>query len=78
MLKLAARGIDLAEIVLTASPTASGFRYQPDAVFLGENLQRQSQASFGEMLNGQPGVAMRSMGSAPARPVIRALMAIAF
>jgi iron complex outermembrane receptor protein len=67
------RGINLAEIVLTASPTASGFRYQPDAVFLGENLQRQSQASFGEMLNGQPGVAMRSMGSAPARPVIRGL-----
>ena len=67
------RGIDLAEIVLTASPTASGFRYQPDAVFLGENLQRQSQPSFGEMLNGQPGVAMRSMGSAPARPVIRGL-----
>lgn len=67
------RAIDLEEIVLTASPTASGFRYQPDAVFLGEKLQRQSEASFGEMLNGQPGVAMRSMGSAPARPVIRGL-----
>src|SRR5690554_7112561 len=25
------------------------------------------------MLNGQPGVAMRSMGSAPARPVIRGM-----
>jgi iron complex outermembrane recepter protein len=67
------RAIDLAEIVLTASPTASGFRYQPDAVFLGDKLQRYSEASFGEMLNGQPGVAMRSLGSAPARPVIRGL-----
>lgn len=65
--------INLAEIVLTASPTASGFRYQPDAVFTGEKLQRRSEPSFGEMLNGQPGVAMRSMGSAPARPVIRGL-----
>lgn len=66
-------GINLAEIVLTASPTASGFRYQPDAVFLGEQLQRRSEPSFGEMLNGQPGVAMRSFGSAPARPVIRGM-----
>lgn len=66
-------GIDLSEIVLTSSPTASGFRYQPDAVFLGEQLQRRSEASFGEMLNGQPGVAMRSFGSAPARPVIRGM-----
>ena len=65
--------IRLQEIVLTASPTASGFRYQPDAVLMGEALQRRGEASFGEMLNGQPGVAMRSFGSAPARPVIRGL-----
>lgn len=67
------KAIDLEGIVLTASPTSSGFRYQPDAVLLGETLQRHSEISFGEMLNGQPGVAMRSMGSAPARPVIRGL-----
>ena len=66
-------GINLAEIVLTSSPTASGFRYQPDNVFTGEKLQRRSEPSFGEMLNGQPGVAMRSFGSAPARPVIRGM-----
>lgn len=66
-------GINLDEVVLTASPTASGFRYQPDAVFLGEQLQRRSEPSFGEMLNGQPGVAMRSFGSAPSRPVIRGM-----
>lgn len=67
------RAVDLSEIVLTASPTSSGFRYQPDDVFMGDRLQRHSEASFGEMLNGQPGVAMRSFGSAPARPVIRGL-----
>ena len=66
-------GINLAEIVLTSSPTASGFRYQPDNVFTGEKLQRRSEPSFGEMLNGQPGVAMRSFGSAPSRPVIRGM-----
>ncbi len=66
-------GVDLDEVVVTASPTASGFRYQPDMTYTGEALQRRSEASFGEMLNGEPGVAMRSMGSAPARPVIRGM-----
>jgi iron complex outermembrane receptor protein len=72
-IKLLPTGINLEEIVLTSSPTASGFRYQPDNVFMGEKLQRRSEPSFGEMLNGQPGVAMRSFGSAPARPVIRGM-----
>ncbi len=72
-INLIPEGVNLDEVVLTASPTASGFRYQPDAVFLGEKLQKRSEPSFGEMLNGQPGVAMRSFGSAPARPVIRGM-----
>lgn len=65
--------IDLTEVVFTSSPTRSGFRYQPDQAFMGEALQRRSEASFGEMLSSEPGVAMRSLGSAPARPVIRGL-----
>ncbi len=65
--------IRLNEIVITASPTQSGFRYQPDQAFSGEALQRRSEASFGEMLNTESGVSMRSLGSAPARPVIRGL-----
>jgi iron complex outermembrane receptor protein len=72
-IRLHPTSIDLAEIVLTASPTASGFRYQPDNVFMGEEIQRRAEPSFGEMLNGQPGVTMRSFGSAPARPVIRGM-----
>jgi iron complex outermembrane recepter protein len=72
-ISLAPTTINLSEVVLTASPTASGFRYQPDAVFMGEQIQRRSEPSFGEMLNGQPGVTMRSFGSAPARPVIRGM-----
>jgi iron complex outermembrane recepter protein len=35
--------------------------------------QRRSEASFGEMLNHSPGIAMRSFGSSPARPVIRGM-----
>lgn len=66
-------GINLDEIVITSSPTASGFRYQPDMTYMGENLQKRSEISFGEMLNGAPGVAMRSFGSSPARPVIRGM-----
>ena len=66
-------GVDLDEIVITASPTASGFRYQPDMTYMSEDIQKRSEVSFGEMLNGEPGVAMRSMGSAPARPVIRGM-----
>ncbi|TCO08412.1 TonB-dependent receptor [Natronoflexus pectinivorans] len=72
-IELKSTSINLAEVTLTASPTASGFRYQPDAVFMGEQIQRRSEPSFGEMLNGQPGVSMRSFGSAPARPVIRGM-----
>lgn len=65
--------IDLDVVVLTASPTRSAFRYRPDQVFTGEGLQSRGEASFGEILNGEPGVAMRSLGSAPARPVIRGM-----
>jgi iron complex outermembrane receptor protein len=65
--------VELQEVVLSANPTASGFRYQPVAVLLGEMLQRKSEVSFGEILNGQAGLAMRSMGSAPGRPVVRGL-----
>ncbi len=67
------KGIALNEIVLTSSPTASGFNYQPNQAFIGEELQRRSEVSFGEMLDGEPGIAMRSMGPTPSRPVIRGL-----
>ena len=67
------RGVDIDEIVVTSSPTARGFRYQPDNIYIGEDLQRRSEISFGDMLDGEPGIAMRSMGPTPSRPVIRGL-----
>ena len=66
-------GLNLDEIVVTSSPTASGYRYQPDMALMGEELQKRSEVSFGEMLNNSPGISMRSLGSAPARPVIRGM-----
>ncbi len=66
-------GINVEELVITSSPTQSGFRYQPDQVFIGEELLKRSEASFGEMINGEPGVAMRSFGPITSRPVIRGL-----
>lgn len=72
-IEISSVGINLDEIVITSSPTSSGYRYQPDMTFLGEDLQKRSEVSFGEMLNNSPGIAMRSMGSSPARPVIRGM-----
>lgn len=60
------------EVLVTASPTG-GAATQAAQVFRLEDLQRRAAPSFGEMLDGAPGLAMRSYGSAPARPVLRGL-----
>lgn len=60
------------EVLVTASPTG-GAATQATQAFRLEELQRRAAPSFGEMLDGAAGVAMRSYGSAPARPVIRGL-----
>jgi iron complex outermembrane recepter protein len=60
-------------VVATATPLRGGVRYQPARALDREALQRRAAASVGQMLDGEPGVAMRSFGAAPARPVIRGL-----
>jgi|TARA_B100001964_G_scaffold205901_1_gene236630 iron complex outermembrane receptor protein len=47
--------------------------YQPIAVLAGQDLSKQLEASLGATLATQPGVAERSLGPGPARPVIRGL-----
>src|SRR4029450_4917257 len=47
--------------------------YQPTAVLAGQELTKQLEMSLGATLESQPGVASRSFGPAPARPVIRGL-----
>ena len=63
------------EEVISVSPDArSQFEsYQPTTVLAGQELDKQLEMSLGETLESQPGVASRSFGPAPARPVIRGL-----
>jgi iron complex outermembrane receptor protein len=46
---------------------------QPNAVLSGQELTKQLEMSLGSTLESQPGIAARSFGPAPARPVIRGL-----
>lgn len=62
--------VQLRDVIVTASPVGST-QYQATQSFDIAALQEQGASSFGEMLDGEPGIAMRSFGPAPARPVIR-------
>ncbi len=57
----------------TASPLENPVDYQPLEILDGDDLQRRSANSYGQMLDGSPGVTARSFGPAPSRPVIRGL-----
>jgi iron complex outermembrane receptor protein len=61
--------------VLSVSPEArSQFEsFQPTSVLAGQELTKQLEMSIGATLESQPGLASRSFGPAPARPVIRGL-----
>ena len=61
----------LDEVVATATPTGRTTSYQPTQALGPDELQQRMAASIGFMLDGEPGVAMRSLGAAPTRPVIR-------
>lgn len=45
--------------------------YQPTSVLSGQELAIKLEGSLGAMLGTEPGVAERSLGTAPSRPVIR-------
>ena len=47
--------------------------FQPTSVLAGQELSKQLEMSLGATLESQPGVASRSFGPAPARPVVRGL-----
>jgi iron complex outermembrane recepter protein len=65
------RPLALEEVIATASPLRNGIIYAAAQAFSREELTRRLDASIGSMLDGEPGVAMRSLGPAPTRPVIR-------
>lgn len=58
-------------VVLTAHPLGKPVRYQPATSLAGRVLTGRMDASLGGVLDGEPGVAMRSLGPGPSRPVIR-------
>ena len=67
--------IQLKEVVVSASPTAriSDELYQSTASKSLVEFQNSPGTSFAEKISDLPGVAVRSLGSAPSRPILRGL-----
>ena len=61
--------------IVSVSPEARDqfASYQPTAVLAGQLLTQALEGTLGATLDTQPGVAQRSFGPGPARPVIRGL-----
>ena len=60
-------------VSVSPEPRSQFEAYQPTSVLVGQELGKQLQMSLGATLENQPGVAARSFGPAPSRPVIRGL-----
>ena len=67
--------IQLKEVVVSASPVArtSDDQYQSTASKSRVELSNISGMSFAEKISDLPGVSVRSLGSAPSRPILRGL-----
>jgi iron complex outermembrane receptor protein len=66
--------LHFAEVVSVSPNARPQFEsYQPTSVLSGQDLTKQLEATIGATLVESPGVAMRSFGPGPARPVIRGL-----
>jgi iron complex outermembrane recepter protein len=66
--------LHFAEVVsVSPTPRAQFESYQPTTVLAGQELTKQLEDTIGATLQAQPGVASRSLGPGPARPVIRGL-----
>lgn len=66
--------LHFAEVVSVSPNARPQFEsYQPTSVLSGQELQQRLEQTVGATLQAEPGVAMRSLGNAPARPVIRGL-----
>lgn len=66
--------LHFAEVVSVSPNARPQFEsYQPTSVLSGQDLAKQLESTIGATLAEAPGVAMRSFGPGPARPVIRGL-----
>jgi iron complex outermembrane receptor protein len=62
------------EVVSVSPNTRDAFEsYQPTTVLAGQELSKELEGTLGATLDRQPGVAQRSFGPGPSRPVIRGL-----
>lgn len=62
------------EVVSVSPQSRNQFdAYQPTNVLGGQELTKELQATLGATVENEPGVALRSFGPGPARPVIRGL-----
>jgi iron complex outermembrane receptor protein len=67
-------GVHITEVVSVSPDARDPFEsYQPTSALAGQELARQLQGTLGATMEGQPGVAERSFGPGPSRPVIRGL-----
>ena len=55
------------------APRSQFEAFQPTSLLTGQELAKQLETSLGETLQNEPGVAARSLGPTPSRPVIRGL-----
>ena len=67
--------IELKEVVISAAPTArtSVEQYQSTASKSRVEFENGTGISFAEKISDLPGVTVRSLGSAPSRPILRGL-----
>lgn len=59
------------DILITASPAGSNRSFRPSSAINLDGLQQRATDNLGEALSFEPGLSVRSFGSAPSRPVIR-------
>ncbi len=59
------------EIIVTTSPSGNNRSFRPTGSMSLAEIQDRSAGNIGDMLTFEPGVSVRSFGSAPSRPVIR-------
>ncbi len=74
-LTLTSSAISLSGLVVTGVGRARGLEetYRPTAVLAGDELDRRLSWTLAGTLAHQPGISMKSFGSAPAQPVIRGM-----
>ncbi|MCC7124090.1 MAG: TonB-dependent receptor [Acidobacteria bacterium] len=66
--------LHFAEVLsVSPNPRPQFESYQPTSVLTEQDLARQLETTIAATLQSEPGIATRSFGSAPARPVIRGL-----